>query len=138
MNIWNRLNNLLLATFFIKQFEVKLMNIKTRVILKCNENERKPVRIMVYENASEFFIRLDLFGMGLNFEYKEFTAGGFKREHLAHERLEEEITCLEQINFEVAKRNDNSVQTLAREELKSKPIMPLSYAKLSDKKSAAF
>lgn len=109
------------------------MNIKTRVILKCNENERKSVRIMVYENASEFFVRLDLCGMGLNFEYEEFTAGGFKREHLAYERLEEEITCLEQINFEVAKRNDNSVQTLAREELKSKPIMPLSYAKLSDK-----
>tara|TARA_R110002012_G_scaffold186615_2_gene353338 strand:+ start:419 stop:1438 length:1020 start_codon:yes stop_codon:yes gene_type:complete len=109
------------------------MNIKTRVILKCNENERKSVRIMVYENDSEFFIRLDLCGMGLNFEYEEFTAGGFKREHLAYERLEEEITCLEQIDFEVAKRNDNPVQTLELEQLKSKPIMPLSYSKLDDK-----
>lgn len=112
---------------------MKVLNIKTRVVLKCNEANRKSIRLFVYEKNYEFFVRLDIFGTGINFEYAEFNAGGFKREHLAYERLEEEITCLEQIDFEVAKRNDTTLQTLDINKLKSKPITPLSYSKLEDK-----
>ncbi|MDC9502987.1 hypothetical protein [Pseudoalteromonas sp. Angola-18] len=109
------------------------MNIKTRVILKCNDTTRKSIRIILYEDNTETFVRLDICGTGINFEYEEFVAGGFKREHLAYERLEEEITCLEQIGFEVAKRNDTPVEIFDLNTLKSKPILPLSYSKLEDK-----
>lgn len=120
-------------TFYVKEKTVKVVNIKTRVMLKCNEAERKSIRLVVYESELEFYVRLDICGTGLNFEYAEFVAGGFKHEHIAYERLEEEITCLEQLNFDVAKRSDKAVQTFDLNSLKSKPIMPLSYAKLDDK-----
>lgn len=109
------------------------INIKTQVLLKCNDNKRKDVRLIVYEDMAEFFIRFDLCGAGLNFEWGEFSEGGFKHEHLVYERLEEEITCLEQINFELTSRNDASFRTLDLNTVKSKPIMPLSYAKLNSK-----
>ncbi|WP_076922415.1 hypothetical protein [Pseudoalteromonas sp. SK20] len=109
------------------------INIKTQVLLKCNDNKRKAVRLVVYEDKAEFFVRLDLCGAGLNFEWSEFNEGGFRHEHLAYGRLEEEITCLEQINFEVTSRDDTSSLTFDLNAVKSKPIQPLSYAKLNSK-----